>query len=486
MMEGGVLVAASGAAGLLLAWISTRLLLTLSPLASLSTGSLLSPGVLTFGLGISALALLSFALVPALRVARVDLMNGLRGGSKLVTPGGGARLRSTLVVSQVAMSVVLLVAAGLLLRSFVLLQQVDLGYTRDRLVFAYMQHPVSEDSQEEFERTLRQRIAFYVGLLERLRGVPGVSAAAGVTFLPMGKEIRATRDMFVEGRSATQLGERPQAEFYAITPDFFATLGIPFRAGRDFSYTSDTRGGPPTAIVNEAFVRTVLGGEPALGRHVRWQEGGEWWEIVGVVGDARWQRPGLPPQPTLFVSSLTGIGTSLSVVARTSLDEEVVTSTLGSLVRELNPTVPVRLETMDDLLGSVLARPRFLALVVGVFAAFAGLLAAVGLFSVLAYMVGQRRRELAVRQALGARSADVLAMILGQGFRLVAAGLLLGLVAALAVTRLLQGLLYGVGPWDAATYAGAATALGVVALVATLLPARRAAAIAPLIALQDE
>jgi predicted permease len=301
----------------------------------------------------------------------------------------------------------------------------------------------------------------------------------------MGKEIRPARDIFVQGRPAGQLGERPQAEFYAITPDYFATLEIPFPAGRDFTDT-DTRERPPVAIVNEAFVRTVLAGLPALGQHVRWNERGPWLEIVGVVGDTRWQNPGWPPQPTLFVSSLTGLGTSLSIAARTSLDEQVVASTLRSLVHDLNPTVPVRFETMDDRFDSALAHPRFLALVVGVYSALAAFLAAVGLFSVLAYTVGQRRRELAVRQALGAQVADVLAMIFAQGLRLTAVGLLLGLVVALAVMRFLQGLLYGISPWDTATYAGAAAVLGVAALLATLLPALKAAAVAPLIALRDE
>jgi ABC-type antimicrobial peptide transport system permease subunit len=209
-------------------------------------------------------------------------------------------------------------------------------------------------------------------------------------------------------------------------------------------------------------------------------------EIVGVVGDTRWQSLGLPAQPTLFVSSLTGLGTSLSIAARTSLDEQVVASTLQSLVRDLNPTVPVRLQTMDDLFESALAQPRFLALVVGMFSALAALLAAVGLFSVLAYMVGQRRRELAVRRALGAQVTDVLAMIVAQGLRLTAVGLLIGLVVTMAVVRLLQGLLYGISAWDPATYAGAAAVLGVAALLATLLPALKAAALAPLIALHDD
>ena len=488
LMEGGLLAAASGAAGLVLAWLLTRLLLAFSPVAPLSAdGSLLDASVLLFGLGISLLALFSFGVVPALRVSRLDLMNGLCGGSKLIMSGGGMRLRSMLVVGEVALSVVLLVTAGLLLRSFLLLQQVDLGYTTDRVVFAYMQYAVNEDDLERQRREIRERTAFYVELLERLRGVPGVSAVAGITFLPMGTgdSRPAARDIFVQGRPAGQLGERPQAEFYAITPDFFATLEIPVLAGRDFSDT-DTRDRPPVAIVNEAFVRTVLAGLPALGQHVRWNERGQWMEIVGVVGDTRWQTPGLPAQPTLFVSSLAGWGTSLSIAARTSLDEQALAGTLRSLVRDLNPTVPVRLETMDDLFDSALARPRFLALVVGVFSALAALLAAVGLFSVLAYMVGQRRRELAVRQALGAQVADVLAMVVAQGLRLTAVGLLVGLAVALAVMWLLQGLLYGISPWDAITYAGAVAVLGVAAALATLLPARRAAAIAPLIALRDE
>lgn len=487
LMEGGLLAAASGAAGLLLALLLTRLLLVLSPAASLSAnGSLLDASVLLFALGISLLALLSFGVVPALRASRLDLMNGLGGGSKLITSGGGTRLRSTLVIAEVALSAVLLITAGLLLRSFLLLQQVDLGYTTDRVVFAYMQYAVNEDDFERQMREIRERTAFYAELLERLRRVPGVSAAAGITFLPMGTEDpRPARDIFVQGRPAGQPGERPQAEFYAITPDYFATLEIPFRAGRDFT-DGDTPESPMVAIVNEAFVRTVLAGQPALGQRVRWNERGPWMEIVGVVGDTRWQNPGLPAPPTLFVSSLQGIGTSLSIAARTSLDEGVVASTLRSLVRDLNPTVPVRLETMDDLLESELAHPRFLALVVGVFSTLAALLAAIGLFSVLAYMVGQRRRELAVRQALGAQVADVLAMIVAQGLRLAAVGLLLGLVVAAAVMWLLQRLLYGISPWDAATYAGAAAVLGVAALLATLLPACRAAAVAPLIALQDE
>ena len=486
LIEGGLLAVASGAAGLLLAWLLTRLLLELSPLALSAAESLLDARVLLFGLGVSVLALLSFGVVPALRVSRLDLMTGLRGGSKLVTAVGGARLRSTLVIAEVALSVVLLVSAGLLLRSFVQLQTVDLGFATDRVAFAYMKYVVYEGELERQQREIRERTAFYVELLERLRNVPGVTAAAGITFLPMGSgETRPARDMFVRGRPAGQPGERPQAEFYAITPDYFATLEIPVRAGRDFAST-DTREAPAVAIVNEAFVRTILGGGPALGQQVRWNENAPWMEIVGVVGDTRWQNPALPAPPTLYVSSLTGIGTSLSVVARTSLDASTLAGALSSLIRERKPNVPVRVETLDDRFEPELARPRFLTLVVGVFSVLAALLAAVGLFSVLALTVGQRRRELAVRQALGAAAADVLALVVAEGARLVALGLVLGVLLAVAVVRFLNGLLYEVSPWDPATYVGAAAVLVIAAFIATLVPAFRAAAIAPAAALQEE
>jgi putative ABC transport system permease protein len=486
LMEGGLLAVVSGAAGLLLAWLLTRLLLALSPLALSASESILDAKVLLFGLGVALLALLSFGVVPALRASQLDLMNGLRGGSKLVTAIAGTRLRSTLVIAEVALSVVLLVTGGLLARSFLHLQQVDLGFATDRVAFAYMEYPVYEGELERQRREIRERTAFYVELLERLRNVPGVSAAAGITFLPMGGgEARPARDMFVQGRPSGQPGERPQAEFYAITPDYFATLEIPLRAGRDFAST-DTREAPAVAIVNDAFVRTILGGAPALGQHVRWNENAPWMEIVGVVADTRWQNPVLPAPPTLFVSSLTGIGTSLSIVARTSLDAQTLAGTLGSLIREKNPNVPVRVETLNERFEPELARPRFLALVVGVFSGLATLLAAVGLFSVLALAVGQRRRELAVRQALGAEATDVVALIAVDGARLVAVGLVLGLVLTVAVMRFLQGLLYEISPWDPVTYAGAAALLGIAGVIATLVPALRAAAIAPTAALQEE
>ena len=205
-----------------------------------------------------------------------------------------------------------------------------------------------------------------------------------------------------------------------------------------------------------------------------------------MVGDTRWQDPSHPAPSVIFVSSTQGPGKSLSILARTSLDEKSLASTLRALLHDANPTVPVRFETMEELFDFALAYPRFRAQVIGLFAGMAALLAAVGIFSVLAYLVGQRTREIAVRRALGARAAEVIRLVVGQGLRLVAIGLVLGLAGAAAMARLLAGLLYGISPWDVGAYLGTIAVLGGAALVATLLPAIRAATIAPLIVLRQE
>jgi putative ABC transport system permease protein len=209
-------------------------------------------------------------------------------------------------------------------------------------------------------------------------------------------------------------------------------------------------------------------------------------EIVGVVGDTRWQDPTQPPPPMFYTPSTQRWGNSLSILARTSLDQTSLASTLRTLLYEANPMVPVRFETMEEFFDGTLAYPRLRMQVIGLFAGVAALLAAVGIFSLLAYLVGQRTRELAVRRALGAEGADVIRLIVGQGLRLVAIGLVLGLAGALAVTRLLTGLLYEIGPWDAGTYLGTIVVLGGAALFAILLPAIRAATIAPVILLQQD
>jgi predicted permease len=404
-----------------------------------------------------------------------------QGGSKATVSRASTKLRSVLVVAEVALSVILLTTAGLLVRSYQALQHVDLGFTKDHVLVAYTEYAVEDEAD------MRARIGFYADVLDRLRAVQGVSAAAATAYLGMGWEPRTPRDYSIEGRPEARPGERPQAEFHAVTEDYFKTLEIPVVAGRDFART-DTRDTPQVVIINETMARTAFPGESPLGHRLKTGTSlrAPSMEIVGVVGDSRWQDPSQPAQPVIFAASNQGLGNSPSILVRTSLDGTSLASTLRRLLNDANPTVPVKFETMEEMFDFTLRYPRFRTQVIGLFAGLATILAAVGIFSVLAYLVGQRTREIAVRRALGARAADVVRLIAGQGLRLVAIGLLLGLAGALAVARLFTGLLYEISPWDAVTYLGTIAVLGSVALLATFLPAIRATTITPTVVLRQE
>ena len=483
LTESCVLAGIAGLAGLLLASVLVQGVVALAPANLPRIDDVrLHPTILLFALGLSLVSTVIFGLMPALHASRLDLSDGLKqGGSKATVSRASTRLRSAMVVAEVALSVILLAAAGLLLRLFLALQHVDLGFTTDRVLVAQTEYAVSEDGAD-----IPIRSRFYADVLDRLRAVPGVSAAAGVAYLGMGREPRTARDYFIQGRPEGRPGERPQAEYHAITADYFKTLEIPVRDGRDFAKL-DTPERPRVAIINEALARTTFPGESPIGQRIRTGNSrAPWMEIVGVVGNTRWQDPSQPAPPVIFAASTQGAGTALSILARTSLDEASLASTLRRLLHDANPTVPVKFETMEELFDGALAYPRFRTQVIGLFAGMATVLAAVGIFSVLAYLVGQRTREFAVRRALGAQAGDVIRLIVGQGLRSVAIGLVLGLAGALAMARLLTGLLYEISPWDVGTYLGALGVLGVAALLATLIPAIRAATIAPLIALQQE
>jgi putative ABC transport system permease protein len=435
--------------------------------------------VILFAYGLSMVSVALFGLLPASYASRLDLSLALKqGGGKGTTSAGSQGLRSAQVIAEVAMSVVLLVSAGLLLRSFHELQQVDVGFATERVMVAYTQYPTSSAEDR------LKRIDFYADVLERLRAQPGVTAAAGVSFLPMGKERRPAREYMIDGVPERLPGERPKAEFNAITPGYFDALEIPLHSGRDFS-PADTREQPPVAIINQTLARATFAGESPLGKRIRPGPNAPWMEIIGVVGDTRWQDPDLAPPAVLYAASMQGVGGSLSIIARTSLPEASLTGALRGILRDADPGVPARFESMQQMFAGAIAYPRFRSQLMAAFAGVAALLAGVGIFSVLAFQVGQRTREIAVRRAVGARAVDVVRMIVGQGLRLVAFGLLLGLLGALAVAQLLGGLLYGISPLDVGAYVGALSVLALAALLATLIPAIRATAIAPSVALQQ-
>ena len=482
LTESGVLAVAAGLAGFVLASMLVQGVVALAPADLPRLDEVrIDITVVFFALGLSLASTMVFGLVPALHASRLDLSDGLKqSGARATLSKTGTRLRSTLVVAEVALSVVLLAAAGLLLRSFQALQHQDLGFTTDRVLVANTEYLVGEDGAG-----IPARIRFYQEVLDRLRAVPGVRAAAGAAYLGMGREPRAPRNYFIEGRPEAKPGEQPQAEHYAITSDYFNTLAIPVRAGRDFART-DTVEQPRVAIINQTLARLAFPGESPLGRRLRVNSRAPWMEIVGVVGDTRWQDPLQPAPPVFFTPSTQGWGNSLAILARTSLDEMSLVNTVRTVLNDVDPTVPIQFGTLDELFGTRLTYPRFRTQVIGLFAGVAALLAAVGIFSVLAYLVGQRTRELAVRRALGASATNVIGLVMGPGVRLVAIGLVLGLAGAVASARLLSALLYEITPWDVSAYVGTIAVLGGVSLLAMILPGIRATAISPAVVLQQD
>jgi predicted permease len=480
LTESTVLAGVAACVGVLLAYILVQGLVALSPENLPRVEEIRIDGtVLAFALGLSAISVLLFSLVPALKAVRLDLFDTLKRSGTKGTVSGGRRLRSALVVTEVALSVILLAGAGLLLRSFQKLHAEDLGFTTERVVTAYTQYALGEG------RTRPIRTAFYRDLLERVRALPGVVAASGASVLPLGREQNTPADFFIEGKPAGRPGERPQALSLSISTDYFRTLNIPFRLGRDFS-DADMADTARVIIVNESLARAAFPGESAVGRRISSNAKGPWMKIVGVVSDTRWRDPSVPPQPEYFNASGQGIGGSLTILARTAVDEDSVARALRRLLQQTDPTVPVRIETMEDMFGSALAYPRLRTQLITAFGGMALMLSAVGIFSVLAYLVGQRAREMAVRLAVGAGRADIVRLVVGEGLRLVVLGLILGVASALVGSRLLAGLLYETSPWDFITYAGVVGVLAITATLAMLLPAVRAATIDPLIALRHE
>lgn len=484
LMESFVLAALSAIAGLGLAHLLVRALVMLSPADLPRLDEVrVDETVMLFALGLSVASVLLFGLVPALHASRLDLSDALKqGGSKgaVFTGTGGAR--SALVVAEVTLSFVLLIGAALLLRSFQVLHQVDLVFATERVLLAHASY--AQDDEED----ARRAAAFYRDLLERVRAVPGVRNAAGASFAPLSG---ATSDAgyFIEGRPERPPGEYDSAEMQVITPGYFKVLGIPLRLGRDFD-ERDTLERPPVAIINEALAREAFQGRSPLGQRIRTgfrKTTMQWMEIVGVAADTRRLDPSRPPQPELFVAAsqhpeIPG----LSMLVRTSQDQDSLAATLRTVVHETDPTVPVRFETLDRMFAQALAYPRFRTQLVGASAGMAVLVALVGLFGLLTYLVGQRTKELAVRLTVGARPTDIVWLIVGHGTRLTAVGLAAGLAGAVAGARLLSSLLYEVSPWDWPTYLAVVVLLGTAATLATLVPAIRAATIDPLIALRHE
>lgn len=434
--------------------------------------------VCLFAFGLSVLSGLLFGLLPALRSARTSLVEALHGGGgERVT--GGKRSRKALIVAEVALAVVLLIGAGLLVRSFLRLVAVEPGYEPDRVLTATIELDRSlYPDPSRMERFIDQ-------LLVRLGDHPDVEAAGVVSYPPLTSRF-SLKSVEVLGRTPARTLAVPQF----TSPGYLPALRIRLAAGRWLREEDSTKQ-TPVAVVNQTFVREYLAGEDALGERLRL--GSVTLEVVGVVEDVRLLGLEKDPQPELFMSyhlaqDLSGSDAArLTLLVRTKDDPLAVVPFVRSAVLDLEPTLPLEaVGTLYDRLSESVARPRFYATLLSLFALLALLLAAVGIYGLLAYQVAQRSREIGVRRALGARRSDILRAVLWEGLILVAVGLVLGTLTAAGVTRVLSSLLFGIPPLDPWAYGLASASLVTVAALACYLPARRATRVEPWVALRWE
>ncbi|HEX8272227.1 MAG TPA: ABC transporter permease [Longimicrobiaceae bacterium] len=485
LAESLVLALLGGLAGLLLAVWGTSALVALDPQGIPRLDEVRVDGtVVAFTLGAALLAGVLFGMVPAVQVTRSGLFGSLREGGRGALSGrGSARVRSALVVVEMALAVMLLAGAGLLIRSFVRLQEVDPGFRTEGALSFTLSLPSAAYGEDA------ARAAFYERLLERLEGLPGVRSAAAVSQLPMGGSAQFLT-FAVDGRAPVQPGNDPAAQVLRATPGYFRSLAIPVERGRAFS-EQDRAGTPRVVVLNRAAVRRFFPGEEPLGQRILMALGADTvtvpWEVVGVVGDVRHFGVEAEAQPAMYFPQAQAPAGSMGVVVRTAVAPLSVAGAVRREVRALDPNLPLGdLQPLEQLTADSVSQPRFYMLMLCIFAGVALALAAIGIFGVISYSVAQRTREIGVRVALGADPASVLRIVVGGALGLAALGVGIGLLGALAGTRVLSGLLFGVAATDPATYAGVAVVLLAVAGLASWLPARAATRVDPAIALRAE
>jgi putative ABC transport system permease protein len=485
LTESVVLGIVGGAVGLLLAVWGLDALIALSP-ADIphldQTG--IDIRVLAFTLAVSLLTGLIFGLVPALQASKPDLNDALKEGGR--GAGGGVRairIRNLLVVSEIALSLVLLVGAGLLIRSFMRLQQFELGFNPENLLSMRVQLPGSK------YRDAKQVSGFYQQLLERMEAMPGVQSAGGISSIFLTDTPNST-NFTIEGHPVFAGAESIEVPLDAVSSSYFRVMGIPLLEGREFD-ERDAIGTTPVAIINQTFARRFFPGEDPVGkRYVYGQpspDNKSWITIVGVVGDMRRTGFDRPVRPETFLPEAQNPDNALTIVARTTGDPASIAGALRNEVWAIDKDQSVYdIKTMRQTLSEMLSQRRFNTLLLGIFAAVALTLAAVGIYGVMSYAVAERTHEIGLRMALGAQTADVLNLIVRQGMLLAMTGLIVGLAASFALTRVMSSLLYGVSATDPLTFIVIPVVLAGVALGACLVPARRAIKVDPMVALRYE
>lgn len=481
--ESGWVAIGAAAVGVAVAWAGLRLATAAIGRNIAFAGELGIDGtVLLFSIGVSAFTALLFGLVPALQAMHGDIQDTLRDGGRGSTTGVSSnRMRGALVIAEVALSLVLLVGAGLLARSFQKLSSVDAGFDRQSVLTATLSLPAAHYSEE-------QRLTFFQQFEERAGSLPAVREAGLVNMLPMSN--RWSCDSFALGdREPPPEGQEPCAETRTVTPTYFDAFSIPSLRGRQFT-DADREGTLPVAIINRRMADEYWPGADPIGKRVKWGWSGAdspWLEIVGVVGDVKHFGLEGDDRAAIYTPLAQNSLSRMTLVASTNGDPASVASDIRGIVRTMDGDIPLmQLETMAQVVSRSVAEPRFRTVLLGVFAAVALLLSLTGLYGVLAFAVAQRTNEFGIRMAVGADRADVSRMVVRQGLTLVMGGVLIGLPVALLATRTLQGLLFEIPATDTATFASIIALLLVVSGLASWIPARRATRVDPMVALREE
>lgn len=468
LIESIALALAGGACGLVMAWWAQSSLIALGPPEFLGVSNArIDAWVLVFTAALSMATGVVFGVVPSIQVAGDSVTGDLHdGGARASTGPRSTRTREALVTLQLAVSLVLLVGAILLIRSFSALVHVDTGIaTHSLLTFnLFLSGPRAASA------TLQT--AFYEQALERIRSLPDVAAAGAAVTLPIGGD-DFSASYTIQGRAVAR-GHEPSAGYQVVTPGYFAATRIPIVAGRDVN-TSDVRDSAPVVLINQTLAQREWPGQDPIGQHMRVGADGSWMTIVGVVGDVRHMGPATAPRPEFYQPYTQRSFSFMAFVVRTRHDPASVASSIRSEILQMDPAQPIsNVASMDEHVDRALSRPRFMSTLIGVFGALALALSIVGVYGVMAYSVTQRTREIAIRIALGARAASVIGMILSKTAQLTIVGLAIGVTGAIALSRVLSGLLFAVRPWDLPTFLAASLLLGAAALTAGAIPAIRA------------
>jgi putative ABC transport system permease protein len=444
----------------------------------------IDPKVLGFTFLVSTITGLIFGLAPALQAARFNQTETLKeGGRDSATGSSGKRIRGLLVMSEVAVSLVLLIGAGLLINSFLRLRNVDPGFRADNLLTMRIVLPDPKYAE------LAQRSAFYSELLQRVEAIAGVKSAAITTNLPLYRQGNSI-GVIIEGQPPLPPGQDNIVVTRMISPKYFETMSIPLLSGRAFT-DQDTATTPRVVVISETMARRYWPGEDPIGKRIgtgRIQRPEEWTQVVGVVKDVRQFELAADPKPQMYLPyRQRGFFDARDLVVKTDVDPASLAATVRKTVWEIDKDQPVsNIRTMEEILLDSIARQRFSMLLLAIFAAVALTLAAVGIYGVMSYSVAQRTHEIGIRMALGAQTGAVLKLAVGYGLKLVIAGVAIGLIAAFALTRVMSTLLYGVTATDPATFALISLLLVCVAALASYIPARRATKVDPIIALRYE